>query len=93
MYASVCMPLYVCLCMYASVCMPLYVCLCMYASICMPLYVCLCMYASVRISVWIFYLVADTNVGVGVISEWKTDMRLGQTVISTGPDRPVMVRI
>jgi hypothetical protein len=37
MYVSVCMSLYVCLCMYVSVCMSLYVCLCMYVSVCMSL--------------------------------------------------------
>ena len=44
MCVSVCMYMYVCICMYVYVCIYMYGCICMYVCVCMYVYVCICMY-------------------------------------------------
>ena len=43
----------VCLCMYVSVCMSMYVCQCMYVNVCMSMYVCQCLYVCMSVCLYV----------------------------------------
>ena len=63
------------------------VCVCVYVCVCVCVCVCLCVCVCVCVHVYLC-IVAPR---VGFVSEIKTNMRLGVSVLSLGPDNTVLV--